>query len=114
MTAPFCSKKNSSNEETPFAFPSYLQRQENGTPPPIILQWRESSKFFFFNNALCTRKEIQRYLQAQTLTRLDNIAAAFDLEIMDLVSHQRKKEGVILSERDKKTIITAILMSITV
>lgn len=94
----------------PFYFPTIAQRD---VPMIIAQKWAQSSNFFFFYNGLTTKDRIQRFLRSQSMERLDSIAAAFDLEIIDLVSEKRKKEGVIVTPADKEIVVEAILSSVT-
>ena len=98
------------NDLFPFYFPKVAERD---VPMVIAQKWAQSSHYFFFYNGLTSKDSIQRFLRSQSLKTLENIAAAFDLEVIDLVSEKRKTEGVIVTVDDKETIVEAILSSVT-
>ncbi len=96
----------------PFYFKTIEQRSKE-VPGPIAQQWSRSSHFFFFLNGLCDKDSIERFLMAQTLSRLDDIASAFDIETIDLVGEKRRREGAKVTEEDRATIVESILSSVT-
>lgn len=98
----------------PFAFKTREQRQ--GEVSPMIAEsWKKSSQFFFFFNGLCDRDSIKRFLKAQNTHTLDMIAAAFDMEMVDVVGEKRKREGVThITRADRDIVIDAILSSLTI
>lgn len=96
----------------PFLFKTIKERSLE-VPAIIAQQYSKASHYFFFYNGLCTKDDIQRFLRAQPLKRLESISTAFDIEPIDLVSEKRKVEGAILSDQDKEIIIEAILSSVT-
>lgn len=95
----------------PFTFKTQKERKD--VPAAIARQWTEMSHFFFFHNGLIDRSSIARFLKAQSMQRLDEIAFAFDIEALDLIQERERKEGVPLQEHHRDAIIGAILDSIT-
>ncbi len=98
----------------PFAFKTREDRKGE-VSPMIANSWKTSSQFFFFYNGLCDRGSIKRFLKAQNIQTLDMIAAAFDMEMIDVVGEKRKREGVTaITKEDRTIVIDAILGSITI
>lgn len=95
----------------PFRFKT--PEQHTGIPRPVAQQWREMSHFFFFHNALLSRDDIERFLTAQTLERLSEIAFAFDVVAEDLIGEVHKREGGKLEEEHRSLLVSTILDSVT-
>lgn len=100
-------------DSMPFLFPKRSTRIERGLPRKIVQQWADMSHFFFFLNGLTTKDAIRRFLMAQRIERLDEIAFAFDIIGDDLVSERERQEGLKLQEKHRGLIISEILASIT-
>lgn len=105
--------REQAKDAMPFLFPKQAIRVQEGLPSKIAQQWSEMSHFFFFNNGLTSKGSIRRFLQAQTIARLDDIAFAFDIVGDDMVSELERKEGMKLQEKHRDMIIEGILASVT-
>jgi hypothetical protein len=100
-------------ETMPFLFPKRDTRTQQGLPQKIAQQWSDMTYFFFLNNGLTSLGEIRMFLEAQTMSRLDDIAFAFDIISEDLVSQKERQEGVKLQEKHRGYIVEEILVSVT-
>jgi len=95
-----------------FLFPT-MEERKRSVPSIIAQRCNDSSHYWFFYNGLCNLDDIRRFLKAQSLATLDSIAASFDIEVIDLVSEKRKREGTTIGKKDRDVIIDTILSSIT-
>ena len=100
-------------DNIPFLFPKCSTRIENGLPRKIVQQWADMSHFFFFLNGLITKEAIGRFLMAQRIGRLEDIAFAFDIMGDDLLPERERKEGAKLQEKHRGFIVSEILTSVT-
>lgn len=96
---------------SPFLFPDQEQRKKQGLPAEVIQQWKDMSHFFFFLNSLISQDEIRRFLMAQRLERLSEIAFSFEVHANDLID--RQQEGEPLSEAHRERVVGVILNSVT-
>ena len=100
-------------DHTPLLFPKSSSRIAQGLPSKVVQQWKDMTYFFFLSNGLTSKNDIRRFLKAQTMGRLDDIAFAFDIIGDDLISEKERKEGVKLQEKHRDMIIDEILNSLT-
>lgn len=105
-------RADSINDSFQFLFPTVEQRKAK-LPSVIAQKYSDASHYLFFYNGLTSRGEIRRFLRAQPLETLDQFAAAYDIESLDLVSQKRRREGTSLSDKDRPLIIKAIMDSVT-
>lgn len=102
--------EHSQEDIFPFLFPKAAER---GVPMMIAEKWVRSSNYFFFYNGLTSKDAIQRFLRSQSILTLESIAAAFDIEAIDIVGEKRKTEGAVVTSEDKEIIVEAIVSSVT-